>query len=146
MKKIGFIVLLLASVGFQGCKKEGCTINTALNFDEKAKENDGSCQFTGDVYTYMSSMTRNNLLDDGIDFISVYIDGSFVDVINVNAYSLTGQIPCNASNAAVKSMSWVGDVSKTFQVDFRDQSTGLLVKTINSTVNTNQCNAMGLSY
>ena len=44
MKKFLF-VLFVFSLVFVGCKKKGCTDPNALNFDSKAKQNDGSCEF-----------------------------------------------------------------------------------------------------
>lgn len=44
--KLG-LMLLTASIALTtvSCKKEGCTDETALNYDEKAKKDDGSCTF-----------------------------------------------------------------------------------------------------
>ncbi len=44
MKKVGLIVLALATLTLS-CKKEGCTDETASNYNEKAKKDDGSCVF-----------------------------------------------------------------------------------------------------
>jgi hypothetical protein len=44
MKKILF-VLFVFSLVFAGCKKEGCTEPTALNYDSEANQEDGSCEF-----------------------------------------------------------------------------------------------------
>jgi hypothetical protein len=45
MKKTG-VILLLAAIAYGGmsCKK-GCTDVTAINYDESAKKNDGSCEY-----------------------------------------------------------------------------------------------------
>lgn len=147
MKKIGIALLLLASVGFQSCKKEGCTVNTAVNYDEKAKENDGSCQFTGSTYTYMSNTTKNNLLNDGIDVINVYIDGSLVGFIDVFAYSSNSGSPCNSSNVGATEKSWTGISSyKSFNVEYRDAGTNVLVDNTIVTINAKSCNSSVLSY
>jgi hypothetical protein len=37
--------LTLAAIVFSGCKKEGCTDETALNYNEEAKKDDGSCTY-----------------------------------------------------------------------------------------------------
>ena len=44
MKKFLF-VLLAFSLVFAGCKKKGCMDSNALNYDSKAKQDDGSCEF-----------------------------------------------------------------------------------------------------
>lgn len=40
------MIILIASVSLlSSCKKEGCTDSTALNFNDKAKKDDGSCTY-----------------------------------------------------------------------------------------------------
>lgn len=48
MKNV-LIVLLASAFLFGSCKKEGCTDSTALNFNEKAKKDDGSCTYATSV-------------------------------------------------------------------------------------------------
>lgn len=38
-------IFALASIILVGCKKEGCTDSTALNYNEEAKKDDGSCTY-----------------------------------------------------------------------------------------------------
>lgn len=58
--KIGLAALVAASVSMTSCKK-GCTDETATNYDEKAKKDDGSCEYpvveTNEVIS--SSITSN---------------------------------------------------------------------------------------
>lgn len=44
MKQLFFLSLFFAVVLFS-CKKEGCTDEVALNYDKKAKKDDGSCNY-----------------------------------------------------------------------------------------------------
>lgn len=39
------LFLTLGSIALTGCKKEGCTDSTALNYNEEAKKDDGSCAY-----------------------------------------------------------------------------------------------------
>lgn len=47
MKTIKFIVPLMVAVGLMAmsCKKEGCTDPEAINYNEEAKKDDGSCEY-----------------------------------------------------------------------------------------------------
>lgn len=45
MKKVLLPLLAIAIVGVVGCQKEGCTDETATNYDADAKKDDGSCVF-----------------------------------------------------------------------------------------------------
>lgn len=147
MKKIGLLVLLLASVGFHGCKKEGCRVTSASNFDDKAKKEDGSCQFTGSTYTYISNTTKNDLLGDGIDLVNVYIDGALTGFIEISGYSSNSSSPCNSSNVGAKTLNWTGNSPyKSFNVEYRDASTDVLVDNTSVNVNAKSCNSSTLSY
>ncbi len=65
MKKMKNLRLLsmiaLASIMvFSSCKREGCTDPTSLNYDPKAKKDDGSCTY-GAVQLSLSSETAGNI-------------------------------------------------------------------------------------
>src|SRR5688572_4667468 len=45
MMKKQILFLALGSVILTGCKKEGCTDPTALNYNEEAKKDDGTCTY-----------------------------------------------------------------------------------------------------
>lgn len=46
-KKVALSIILLSagSFFFSSCKKEGCTDSDAINYDEDAKKDDGSCEY-----------------------------------------------------------------------------------------------------
>ncbi len=46
MKNQLVIMLILSVLTFSSCKKEGCMDENAINYNDKAKKDDGSCQFT----------------------------------------------------------------------------------------------------
>lgn len=41
--KLSFLFLFMTLIFFSSCKTKGCTDSTALNYDDKAKKDDGSC-------------------------------------------------------------------------------------------------------
>ena len=43
--KLSVLLLLLGSLPLTSCKKKGCTDSDAVNYDESAKKNDGTCNF-----------------------------------------------------------------------------------------------------
>lgn len=48
-----FVTLAItAAIALSSCKKEGCTDETAINYNSKAKKDDGSCQFAEDESSY----------------------------------------------------------------------------------------------
>ena len=75
MKKV-FLVGLVALVSLGSCKKEGCTSEIATNYDEKADEDDGSCEY--DVEGY--------LLDGVWTFSSVECDVDSLESLESDYY------------------------------------------------------------
>ncbi len=51
------MAVVAAGLLFSSCKREGCTDETANNYDEKAKEDDGSCEY--DDETISGELTAN---------------------------------------------------------------------------------------
>tara|TARA_B110000046_G_C13015831_1_gene408700 strand:+ start:1584 stop:2735 length:1152 start_codon:yes stop_codon:yes gene_type:complete len=45
MKNVSLILVLLATTAIVSCKKKGCTDETATNYSEEAKKDDGSCTY-----------------------------------------------------------------------------------------------------
>jgi hypothetical protein len=50
-KSAALALALGFALGMTSCKREGCTDETANNYDEKAKENDGSCTYDDESVT-----------------------------------------------------------------------------------------------
>ena len=46
MKPLFLLAALAVAFVFTGCKREGCTQSNALNFDSKAKKDDGTCTYS----------------------------------------------------------------------------------------------------
>ncbi|MFN4124072.1 MAG: hypothetical protein ACK4GL_12310 [Flavobacteriales bacterium] len=60
LKVVGVTALLIAGVStFQSCNREGCTDPTANNFDDKAKDDDGSCTYDRDAFIGTYNATEN---------------------------------------------------------------------------------------
>lgn len=69
MKKVLFLTLAASSLFLNSCKKEGCTDPAALNYNEKAKKDDGSCTYAPEATT--GSVTihlEHTWADSGTDF------------------------------------------------------------------------------
>ncbi len=48
-KLILFLALTVSVTSIQSCKKKGCTDPVAINFDEKAEKDDGSCTYPPEI-------------------------------------------------------------------------------------------------
>jgi len=82
-KKVLLLLILAFSIGFQSCKKKGCTDELAANYDADAKKDDGSCVYTpvitinGDAS--MTISVGSGYVDQGAT--AVNSDGATVEVI-----------------------------------------------------------------
>ncbi|WP_417265220.1 hypothetical protein [Brumimicrobium sp.] len=81
---IGILVLGLSSLS--SCKREGCTDPNSINFDTKAKKNDGSCRYQGEVVFWYGENTANDLQLNGATTLTYYVDGQVVGSSATNVY------------------------------------------------------------
>ncbi|NOQ73157.1 MAG: DUF4856 domain-containing protein [Crocinitomix sp.] len=59
MKNVSFLLILIATAAIVSCKKKGCTDETASNYSEEAKKDDGSC-----TYPELAIPSTYNFTDD----------------------------------------------------------------------------------
>lgn len=68
MKNIIFFALITSAFTFSSCKKEGCTDVAALNYSEKAKKDDGSCQYPQEETGQVKIVLEHHWGDNSTDF------------------------------------------------------------------------------
>lgn len=69
IKFFGVLILLaITSFAFTGCKEEGCTDPTAINYDEEADKDDGSCIFESTLKMHVHSTFNGSNFSYGSDF------------------------------------------------------------------------------
>lgn len=80
MNKVLFLLVLVPALLFTaGCKRKGCTDSTATNYDEDAKKDDGSCEYsTATLHAAFSAFDNDNC--------TIYADGSEI-VIEANGHT-----------------------------------------------------------
>jgi hypothetical protein len=79
--KLSVLMLSALTLGAVSCKKEGCTDTTATNYDDKAKNDDGSCTYAVVEETTLnvsSNITTNTTWETG----KVYVLKSRVAVVD----------------------------------------------------------------
>lgn len=65
---IALLVAVVLGSSLVSCKKEGCTDSTAINYNSKAKKDDGSCKFTVGESELVGSITGTKTLDASISY------------------------------------------------------------------------------
>lgn len=57
-----------------GCKKEGCTISSAINYDSEADVNNGSCMYQTKVSFWFNQNISNAWITQGVTILNIYFD------------------------------------------------------------------------
>jgi hypothetical protein len=91
--KLFLVNLLFVIFSLTSCKKDGCTDSTALNFDSKAKKNNGTCIYGPTLTIFGSADTtiflNNTYIDPGAEAVNK--DGTAATLLtegNVNTDSI----------------------------------------------------------
>jgi len=69
------IALILLSLFVVSCKKEGCTNESATNFDSEAKKDDGSCKYEANTSFWFNEGVSGFLVGPyEVTELTVYMD------------------------------------------------------------------------
>ena len=140
--------LLLIPIGLMlitACRKEqGCTDINATNYSETAKDDDGSCSFSGENVIWYGKATSTGLIGDGATTLTFYVDGQIVGSTAASVY-WTASPDCgeNASITITKDLGIAKNKSYSYSV--KDQTGFEYWKgTLNFTANT--CEALEIVW
>ena len=124
MKRILFsksLFLLITTLVFTSCKKSGCMDADATNYDAKAKKEDHSCQYEGNVVFWNNQATSVFLVGDGATTLIYYVDGVLVGSTSTNVF-WSGSPDCG-QNGSVTVTKKLGNVkNKSYSYSIKDQT------------------------
>ena len=127
--KYNFLFFLAISLVFlSACKKPvpGCTNSSAENFNYEAEEDDGTCSFRGSAVFYHDQATSQQLLNDGVTNVKLYVDGNFWDFMSPNV-GFNFVPNCGHPDAMNMGNYGIGNVpSKSFTYTIKDQNENIL--------------------
>lgn len=137
-------MLIVGTSTLTGCKKEGCTDPNGMNYNTKAKKDDGTCNYQGEVVIWFGEDTSNDLQLNGATTLTYYVDDNVVGSSATNVF-WTGAPNCgqNASITIIKDLGAATNKSFTYRVQDQlgiDRWSGIL----NFSANT--CEAVELVY
>lgn len=147
MKPILIANILFLSLFLFGCKKSvpGCTDPNAENYDVTATENAGTCSYRGSAVFYHDGTTAQNLINDGITNVKLYVDGVFMDAMSPNV-SFSFVPTCGHPDAMNMENYGIGNQSsQNFTYSIKDQNNVVLAGGTFQIIG-NQCNAIEYNY
>lgn len=145
--KSSIVVIAVASLTLMSCKKPvpGCMDENAENYNYLAEEDDGTCSYRGSAVFYHDMETSQNLLDDGVTNVKLYVDDVFFDAMlpNIGFNFVPG---CSHPDAMNMENYGIGSLpSKSFGYKIKDQD-NFLLSAGTFTISGNQCNAIEYVY
>jgi hypothetical protein len=117
--KITLTTLLLTSFfTFSSCTKEqGCTDPNSVNFNPDAEEDDGTCEYEGEIVFWYSEATADSLGADQATSLTYYVDDQIVGSSAANVF-WTGAPDCgqNGTVTVSKNLGESSNLSYTYKV------------------------------
>jgi hypothetical protein len=141
LKFLSLLILTLSVAAVQGCKKEGCDDPAALNYNEKANENNGTCVYELSSVLWFGDTTSVHLSNDGITQLSYYVDSNLIGVNYPESY-WSSQPACGQ---AITFRENTSETAKTHSYYVHNQF-GVDVWTGTFTSTAGFCNSIQLDY
>jgi hypothetical protein len=143
MKNLFALTLLITCVLFTpGCRRSGCTDPDSINYDDKAKTNDNSCEYEGDVLFWYGQSAADKNIADGITSLTFYLDGQVIGSSAGNVY-WTNSPNCGESGSITASKKLGFSKEKNYKYEVKDQD-GDIVWSGNVTLTGNKCQPIQL--
>jgi hypothetical protein len=141
LRSFSFLLLIAIPVILStSCKKkvQGCIDSDADNYNGLAEEDDGTCYYSGGAVFYHEFATSQFMLDNGIAYTKIYVDGSYKGNLSANTH-WTFLPSCSSETAVTIENYGLGYVkSKQFNYEIRDNNNSIL-KTGTFQITANNC-------
>ena len=115
------IAFVVGAIVMNGCvKPRGCTDASAVNFESKAKKDDGSCEYSGNVVVWFNKATSDSMLATGVNHLTLHLSNVSVDQMSATAYS-TAAASCESGGAMRYAENLGEETSKKYECRIDDQ-------------------------
>jgi len=115
MRKYFVLLLVIPFLFFvSSCAKKGCTNNKAINYTASAKKDDETCRYQGSAMFWIGQASAQQMLNDGINTLFVYLDGNVIGQISLSGQTFTASPACGATGAVTTLQDLFGAQFKAF--------------------------------
>ena len=130
-------LLMLTSIG---CKKEGCTDIAAINYENSANKDNGSCIFEGEAVLWYDQSSSQSFLFSGISSLKFYVDETLVGSTDASVY-WTNAPECGENGSITVTKELGNSKSKTFTYKV-ENNFGTIVESGILNISANSCEAI----
>ena len=87
MRTVYILSTAIITLGLlSSCNREGCSNEDAMNYDSKARLDDGSCQYQGQGVIWWPQGVSDNMEEDGLKEVNEHVDGQFIQTEMANEF------------------------------------------------------------
>ena len=125
------------------CSKKGCTDPDSIHYDERARKDDGNCEYEGAIVFWYGNEVSEFLLHNNVDSLYFLMNEELIGSINTSTYR-TSAPNCDDFFNAVKATKRLGEV-KTLGFDLSVQSEdSIVIWNTSLDINGNSCSTLEL--
>lgn len=114
-------VLIICFILLSACKKEGCTDSEANNYQIFAKNDNGSCTYSGSFVLWYKAGVFTGLASYGVTNLSLFINGEFKKEYPIGFYS-PSEPDCGTENTMSIELDLGSQKLKEFNYEIFDQN------------------------
>ena len=143
MNKLFLLCVLTSTFLFTNCTKKGCTDPDSIHYDERARKDDGNCEYEGSLVFWYGKEVSEFLLHNNVDSLHFYLNEELIGSIQAKTYRTTAP-NCDDFKNGVKATKSLGEI-KSLGYEFSVQSEeGFVIWNTSININGNTCSTLEL--
>ena len=131
---------------FTSCKKEGCIDKDALNYDSKAKKDDGSCEFSASVVFWIDEEGQAFLDDQNAFILTFFFNDKIKGIKFTNSLEVKEKSPSCRADGAITFTQYLGNDKTYFGFYSVVSEMGDIIFAGPLFLNANQCRKVRLGF
>jgi hypothetical protein len=143
---VAILTLLFFMLSFSSCKKEGCIDKDALNYDSKAKKDDGSCEFSASVVFWIDEKGQTFLDDQNAFILTFFFNDKIKGIKFANSLEVKEKAPSCRADGAITFTQFLGNDKTYFGLYSVINEAGDIIFAGPLFLNANQCRKVRLGF